>query len=75
MTKILVVTNNKKKLSEIEAILKGLNVNLLTLNDFPPIDIVEDGTTFFENAFIKASTAAKKFGVISLGEDSGCVER
>lgn len=73
MKKILLVTSNMKKLKEIVEIFKGTDLEFLTLNDLPHIDIVEDGKTFFDNALKKAKTAADRFGMAALGEDSGLV--
>jgi XTP/dITP diphosphohydrolase len=73
MTEILVVTKNPNKLKEIIDIFGDERFQLKTLLDYPPIDIVESGSSFFENAYIKAKEASKKFNVISMGEDSGLV--
>lgn len=74
MREILVVTQNKGKLREILEIYKDLPVTLKTLNDFPQINIKEDGNSFLENAYIKAKTASKAFNITTMGEDSGlCV--
>jgi len=70
---ILIVTSNRKKLKEMLDVFNLDYCKFLTLNDFPSINIVENGETFFDNALIKAKTAATKFNVISLGEDSGLV--
>lgn len=74
MKEILVVTKNKGKLKEILEIYKDLPFVFKTLNDYPEIEISEDGNSFLENAYLKAKTAMKAFNVIALGEDSGlCV--
>jgi XTP/dITP diphosphohydrolase len=74
-TALVVATRNKKKLQEIRVILKGLRVNLVSLEDFPKTpDIVENGKTFQDNAAKKALTIARFTGELTLGEDSGiCV--
>ncbi len=75
MTDILVVTKNEGKLKEIVNIYKDTNIRFKTLKELPEINIEETGKSFFENAFIKAKIAAKKFNMVSLGEDSGlCVD-
>lgn len=52
--------------------LKDLEIELLTLNDFPGVpDIVEDGETFLENALKKARAVSEKTGLASLADDSG----
>jgi len=73
---LIVATQNKKKLQEIEVILKDLRLRILSLSDFPRVPrIVENGATFRENAIIKAVASARFFGRLSMGEDSGlCVD-
>ncbi|MCX5698991.1 MAG: RdgB/HAM1 family non-canonical purine NTP pyrophosphatase [Candidatus Omnitrophica bacterium] len=76
MQLLVVATKNKKKLSEIKAILKGLDLKLLSLDAYknvPPV--VENGQTFQENAIKKAVKLARFTGQFCLGEDSGlCVD-
>ncbi|MFA5117477.1 MAG: RdgB/HAM1 family non-canonical purine NTP pyrophosphatase [Candidatus Omnitrophota bacterium] len=74
-TTLVVATRNKKKLQEIRVILKGLRVNLVSLEDLPKTpDIVENGKTFQANAAKKALAIARFTGELTLGEDSGiCV--
>ena len=75
MEKIVVATSNAKKCKEIAEILKG--VELLTLQDIGYTDeIAENGSTFAENAMIKAATifAYTKGEYTVLADDSGlCV--
>lgn len=73
---IVVATRNKKKLEEIKEIMKGLNLKILSLEDFSDAPYVrEDGRTFFENAAKKAAKIAKFSQKLTLGEDSGlCVD-
>lgn len=73
MIDILVVTKNSGKLREILDIFDCKDIRLKTLSDFPPIIIEETGSTFFENAYIKAKKAVDSFNIISMGEDSGLV--
>ena len=74
--KIVLASRNKKKIGELEALLaKHIpDVEVFSLDDIGfKDDIVEDGETFEDNAFIKASTVAK-LGYIGVGDDSGlCV--
>ena len=76
MQPLVVATKNKKKLAEINDILKGVNLKLLALDAYknvPPV--VENGKTFKENAIKKAVKSARFTGEFCLGEDSGlCVE-
>lgn len=65
-------TRNRKKLSELIDLLEPHGVELRTLADIPnSIDIDETGTTFAENAALKATLQAKHLGLWVLGEDSG----
>lgn len=73
--KLVVATQNKKKLEEIKEILKDLDLEISSLADYSsPPRIVENGKTFKENAVKKALKIAKFTGELTLGEDSGlCV--
>jgi XTP/dITP diphosphohydrolase len=69
---IVLATGNLHKVKEIKAILKGLDLKFLTLQDFPEMpDIVEDGKTFEENAVKKAKEIARLTGRLALADDSG----
>lgn len=71
--KILVATTNPGKAGELEAML-DLNVDWLTLADFPNIpEVKEDGATFIENARKKAVDYAKATGLWTIADDSGIV--
>ncbi len=74
MTNIVLASNNKKKIAELETLLASATSNLvkvMSLGDIGFIgDIVEDGDSFEENALIKASTPAK-LGHIGIADDSG----
>lgn len=71
--KILVLaTRNPGKTSEIRELLKGFPVEIKNLDDFGPIpEAVEDGETFDDNAYKKASHTAKILGFPALADDSG----
>ena len=75
--KIVLASRNKKKIGELQTLLaKYLSeVEVLSLDDIGfEGDIVEDGETFEDNAYIKASTVAQ-LGYIGVGDDSGlCVD-
>jgi len=83
MTRIVMASNNRHKIKEIEAFLHALCPNdrdgnpfeILSLADIGYTDdIVEDGETFEENALIKARTVAG-LGFIGIADDSGlCVD-
>jgi XTP/dITP diphosphohydrolase len=73
---VVIATRNLGKLREMEAILDPLSLKLLSLKDFPEIpEVVEDGTTFAENAGKKARTIARLTGRFAIADDSGlCVD-
>jgi len=69
---LVIATRNKGKTSEIRDLLKGFPINIKNLDDFGPIpEVEEDGNTFDENAYKKASFAAKILGLPALSDDSG----
>lgn len=74
MDKIVLVlaTHNQGKSREIRSFLEGFPLDIRDLNDFGPIpEIKEDGATFEENAYKKASLTAKMLGFPALADDSG----
>jgi XTP/dITP diphosphohydrolase len=73
MSRILVMgTCNRKKLGELLHLLAPLGIELRSLDDFPQsCEVEESGTTFAENAALKAVVQAKHLGQWVLGEDSG----
>ena len=73
--KAVLASNNKHKLVEIKTMLSGKFDDILTLKDLNiDIEIEENGSTFEENAYIKASTIAKMTNMCAIADDSGiCV--
>lgn len=73
---IVIATRNPGKMKEIVSILNSSQIKFLSLSDFPQIpEIVEDGTTFTENAQKKASIISRLTGHLAIADDSGlCVE-
>ncbi|RKY59577.1 MAG: non-canonical purine NTP pyrophosphatase [Candidatus Latescibacterota bacterium] len=70
--RLVLATRNEGKAKEIREALSGLEVDLLTLSDFPEVpEVHEDGATFSENAKKKALTVAKFTGLPALADDSG----
>ena len=70
--KVLVATTNPGKIREIAGILEGAPVTLVTLASFPGIvEPEETGTTFMENARLKALYYASATGLPSVADDSG----
>ncbi len=71
MEKIILATANKGKLKEYENLLKPLKYEVFSLFDFPDLTIIESGTTFEENALLKAKTLRKRTSEMILADDSG----
>jgi len=70
--RLLLGTGNRKKRLEMEDLLQGQGVRLLTLADFPGIpDVEEDGSSFAENAAKKATGYALASGCWTVCDDSG----
>ena len=75
--KFIIATNNKKKLVEMERILKPLGIEAVSAKDAGVVldEVDETGTTFGENAFLKANAAYVKTGMPAVADDSGiCVD-
>jgi len=71
---LVIATTNKNKLREFREILKELQIEVLSLADFGPIPpVIEDGSTFEENAYKKALHTAKILGLPAIADDSGLV--
>jgi len=71
---LLVATTNAGKLREIRGILEGIPVELVSLEAFGEIDEPEEtGTTFEQNARLKAIYYAAKTGLPAVADDSGLV--
>ena len=72
MNKIIFATGNKDKMKEIRMILSDLDVEILSMKEAGiSVDIEENGTTFEENALIKANAVAAYTDAIVLADDSG----
>jgi len=68
MTTFVIATHNRNKLKELRRILAPLNIDVTTA----PLDEVEEtGTTFAENAFLKAEAACRQTGLPAVADDSG----
>jgi XTP/dITP diphosphohydrolase len=72
MRDLLVATTNLHKLEEYRAIFSDLPYRLLSLRDIRlDMDVEEPGTTFAENAELKARSYAQASGLLTLADDSG----
>lgn len=75
--KFFIATKNAHKVIEFKRILEPMGIEVLCESDlgFSLEDVEEDGTTFEENALIKANAACRQTGYVSLADDSGlCVD-
>ena len=73
---IVLATTNKGKTREFQKLLKDFPITIKNLADFGPIpEVIEDGETFDDNAYKKASFTARVLGYPAIADDSGiCVE-
>lgn len=70
--KIVLATHNQHKMEELSAVLEDLDLQVLTLDDFPEItEIEETGNTLLENSLLKARTVFERTGLPALGDDTG----
>ena len=72
--KLVFATGNEGKMREVRLILQDLGFPVLSMKEAGvSLDIEENGTTFAENAMIKARAVWEKTGGIVLADDSGLV--
>ncbi len=71
MQKLVIASGNKGKLRELAALLEPLDYDVHTQAEFNVPDVEETGTTFVENAIIKARNAALHTGLPAVADDSG----
>jgi len=82
MKKLILASNNQKKIKEMKDILKDIEIEVLSLKDINlDIDVIEDGDTFEENAIKKSREIYKELlklgfdNFIVMSDDSGlCVD-
>ncbi|TYP51329.1 XTP/dITP diphosphatase [Thermosediminibacter litoriperuensis] len=71
MLDLVIATKNAGKLKEFREMLSDIPLNIISLQDFPGIEVEENGDTFEENAVLKAKRVVELTGIASLGDDSG----
>ena len=71
MEKLVLASGNKKKLAELQNLLTPLNIEVVAQSEFEVPEADETGTTFVENAIIKARNACKYTGLPAIADDSG----
>lgn len=73
MAELVLATRNKGKIAEVQRLLNehAPHITLRSVADFNLDDVDETGTTFEENALLKAETIARQTGLPALADDSG----
>ena len=71
MKDIMIATSNKGKVREYKSLLEPLGYIVHDLSELDPIEIDENGSTFQENALIKAKSIKDKCNMIVIADDSG----
>ena len=72
MRKLVLATTNKGKVAELKELLADLPVTVIGLDQYPNVPAVEEtGTTFAENAILKARAIGEYTGQLTLADDSG----
>lgn len=72
VSRVVLATTNPGKIAELSAMLAAFGVEVLGLKDWPQIgEIEENGSTFQENALIKARAVVEATGLASIADDSG----
>ncbi len=69
--RVVLASGNEKKRREIEAILAGLDIELVAMTDLGVPSPEETGDTFEENALLKARAVAEATGLPAIADDSG----
>ncbi|KGR78729.1 XTP/dITP diphosphatase [Ureibacillus manganicus] len=72
MKQVVIATKNKGKAKDFEALFAPLGYEVVTMFDVAPdMEIEETGTTFEENAVLKAETLSRELGKLVIADDSG----
>nr|WP_232300073.1 RdgB/HAM1 family non-canonical purine NTP pyrophosphatase [Colwellia sp. MT41] len=71
MSKIVLATGNLGKVKELAHLLTEQGIDIVPQSEFDVAEVAETGTTFVENAIIKARHAAKITGLPAIADDSG----
>ena len=70
---IVLASGNTRKLKEFQHLVTDLNITIIPQQQLAITDIEETGTTFTENALLKANHAAKLSGLAAIADDSGII--
>lgn len=71
MSKLVLATGNQGKVKEMADLLADFGFDVVAQSDYNISSVAETGTTFIENAIIKARHAAKETGLPAIADDSG----
>ncbi len=71
MSKVVLATGNQGKVKELAHLLAEQSIEIVPQSEFDVSEVAETGTTFVENAIIKARHAAKITGLPAIADDSG----
>ena len=73
MKEIVMATNNADKVKEMQSLFADLDIEVKALKDVfeEPIEVEETGTTFAENAKLKAETISRLLDQVVIADDSG----
>ena len=72
MPRVVLATRNTGKISELQRILAAYDVDLVGVDAFPDLeDVAETGSTFADNALLKARTVSAATGLLAVADDSG----
>jgi len=73
--RLVLASGNRGKLEELRGLLDGSGLELVAQSELGVVDAKETGSTFVENAILKARHASRASGLPALGDDSGlCVD-
>ena len=74
MKTVIIATKNEGKAKEFESLFAQKGYEVKTLLDFPDSpDVEETGTTFEENAILKAEAISKEYHEVVIADDSGLI--
>lgn len=73
ITELVLASNNEGKIAELSLLLAEQQITVIPQSEFDIKDVEETGTTFVENAILKAKYASKISGLPALADDSGLV--
>ncbi|MCB1614584.1 MAG: RdgB/HAM1 family non-canonical purine NTP pyrophosphatase [Pseudomonadales bacterium] len=68
---IVLASGNRKKIAELQQLLNALDVNVVSQTSLGVSDVPETGSSFVENALIKARNACRQTGLPAIADDSG----